>query len=146
MLWAYDFHESSTVGGSAGQRKLAQIQFQEIISGGSGTKNGIKYHVAGFRSSDGFQVSVEYEDFESAVEASKEFEKRVRQAVRVIERNYRTDQGDPPRVERAVLQQEEGKSRVIVRQRGNRIISIKSESNAHALEFESRLRPASHGK
>lgn len=89
------------------------------------------------RASDCVDVIIEDEDEGSPSGAADEMEKRIRAAVRIVERSTIRDQDSGLVGERAVLVEEGPKAEIISLWKGaSRLYVVKSKSLAHALAYE----------
>jgi|SRR5689334_6984678 hypothetical protein len=113
------------------------VRFRVRGSGAFGSPTG---HLSGFttlRASDCVDVASLDEDEGSPSQAVDEFEKRIRGAVRIVERCPIRNEDSGLVGERVVLVEEGPKAEIIFLQKGrSKLFVIESKSLAHALAFE----------
>lgn len=113
------------------------VRFRDRGSGTLGLPNGRLGGFTTVRASDCVDVAIVDEDEGSSSQAVDEFEKRIRGAVRIVERGPIRNEDNGLVGERVVLVEEGPKAEIIFLKNGvSRLVVIESKSLAHALAFE----------
>ena len=117
------------------------VRFRVRGSGALGLHNGRLGGFTTMRASDCVDVASVDEDEGSPAQAVAEMEKRIRGAVRIVEKGSIRDEQGELVGERAVLVQEGPKAEIIsLRNGASRLYVIESRSLAHALAYEELIR------
>jgi len=121
----------------------AVTEFKELTSVKGTTKDGAPYSAQIYESTTGVRVSVTRENRDSSTQASKELQKRIKQAVEIVERDTKMDEKGQRVGDRVVATFAKSNSSendvAVLWTNGAQFYYIQSSSLPIALEFEKKF-------
>lgn len=133
--------QNSNVPTETKQNRTAE--FKEISAGKGTTRDGAPFSTQLFESQEGVRVSIIRENRDSPVRADKELQRRIKQALEIVERGPKVDERGQRVGERIVAKFAKNGSAeeevAILWTEGQQLYSIKSLSLTVALEFEKKF-------